>query len=295
MAAHDSPSVRERHLARELRLLRATTQMQGKEVAGRLGWSASKVSRIENCRIGIAPDDLELLLDLYAAPPRKAVFLRNLAASVRATGWWDAYRESLNLGYGSLLGLEAGSSTLHTYCILVPHALLMTSEFARRVISLAPQPPSISEVERRLDVARRRQEVLGPQRGREPLRLSMIIDESFLHRRIVSTDSAGDRAIMRDQLKRLLVAAEESNITVQLFPLEAGLPSVTAGSFSILGSIAADAPDVVYLENKSRIFFIDKENEVDSYMQDFNLLASWSLSPADSSEVIRNRVRQLGD
>ena len=50
----DTPSVRERRLAAELKLLRTAVQLHGKDVAERLGWSASKVSRIESSRTGIS-------------------------------------------------------------------------------------------------------------------------------------------------------------------------------------------------------------------------------------------------
>ena len=72
----ESPSTRERRLARELRDLRSAGPMHGKDVAARLGWSASKVSRIENGRIGISLDDLDRLLELYAVPEVQAGFLR---------------------------------------------------------------------------------------------------------------------------------------------------------------------------------------------------------------------------
>ena len=51
----DTPSVRERQLARELREARVGAQLPGSEAARILGWSASKVSRIETGRIGISP------------------------------------------------------------------------------------------------------------------------------------------------------------------------------------------------------------------------------------------------
>ncbi len=294
VAGYDTPSVRERNLAKELRTLRRAAQLQGKDVAGRLGWSASKVSRIENGRIGIGVEDLELLIALYAVPYERATFLRRLADSIRAKGWWDAYRETLNPGYGSLIKLEAGSSALRSYCVLVPHALLMTRDFARQIILLAPQSPSASELEHRLEVVRRRQEVLQARGDREPLQLSVILDESFLHRRVVSPegDEAG-RALMRQQLERLLADAERPNVTLRLLPLTVGLPPVTVGSFSILGSTATGSPDVVYMENKSRIFFIDAESEVNSYVQDFELIASWALTPAASADRIRRRVADL--
>src|SRR3954470_19979975 len=86
----ESPSARERRLARELRDLRVAGPMHGKDVAARLGWSASKVSRIETGRIGIAAGDLDRLLELYAVPEEHAAYLRRLAPAVRPRGCGSA-------------------------------------------------------------------------------------------------------------------------------------------------------------------------------------------------------------
>ena len=57
--------MRERRLARELREARIGAQLAGNAVANALGWSTSKVSRIETGRIGISAADLDLLIELY--------------------------------------------------------------------------------------------------------------------------------------------------------------------------------------------------------------------------------------
>src|SRR6266699_1099141 len=62
---YGSPTVRRRRLAAELRRLRERAGFTGDEVADRLGWSGSKISRIELHRTGIKLADLVLLLDLY--------------------------------------------------------------------------------------------------------------------------------------------------------------------------------------------------------------------------------------
>jgi hypothetical protein len=92
---------------------------------------------------------------------------------------------------------------------------------------------------------------------------------------------------MRQQLERLLAVAEQPNATVQVLPFAAGLPPVTAGSFSVLESRATGTADVVYLENKTRIFFLDGDDEVRRYEQAFDHIAGMALPVGDSREVLR--------
>jgi transcriptional regulator with XRE-family HTH domain len=290
---NESPSVRERQLARELRLLREATGSPGKDVAVRLGWSASKISRIENGRIGIAREDLERLLDLYRAPEGQAGRLRRLAPSARPKGWWDAYADTLSAGYANLIRLEAGSRSLRCYAALVPHALLQTQDYVREVVLATWDPPSPAEVDRRMQVCRRRQDVLSADRPDGALQLSAVIDESVLRRRVLPAGGAEDRGVLRGQLVQLIEVAQRPNVTIQVLPFTAGLPPVTAGSFSVLESLATGTPDVVYLENKTRIFFLDTEVEVHRYVRAFDLISSLALDPDDSVAMLRGALEQL--
>jgi transcriptional regulator with XRE-family HTH domain len=288
----ESPSARERRLARELRGLRAAGQLQGKDVASRLGWSPSKVSRIETGRIGISAADLERLLELYDVPEDRAGFLRRLAPSARHKGWWDAYAETLSAGYANLIRLEAGSRALRCYGALVPHALLQSPAFVRQVILSTWETPSQVEIERRVQVCRRRQDVLVATSPDGPLQFHAVLDESVLRRAAVAPGQDGGDAILREQLSWLADAAERPNVVVQVLPFSAGLPPVTAGSFSVLESRATGTPDVVYLENKTRVFYLDSEAEVERYEQAFDLLSRMALDPAESLDLIRRTAEQ---
>lgn len=288
----DSPSARGRRLARELRLLRTATPLHGKDVAVRLGWSASKVSRIETGRIGISADDLERLLALYEVPRPQAAFLRRLAPSARPKGWWDAYADTLSAGYADLIRLEAGSRALRCYGALVPHALLQSPAFVRQVVLSTWETPSPGEVDRRVQVCRRRQEVLDTAGG--GLRLHAVLDESVLRRRAAAAGQDGGTAVLREQLDRLVAVADRANVTIQVLPFDAGLPPVTAGSFSVLESRATGAPDVVYLENKTRVFFLDGDAEVQRYGRAFGLLSSMALDPEQSLALVRRTAGELG-
>jgi transcriptional regulator with XRE-family HTH domain len=291
--ANDTPSARERRLARELRLLRELAQVHGKEVADQLGWSAAKVSRIETGRTGISTDDLERLLELYRVPDPQATYLRRLAPSARPKGWWDAYADTLSAGYANLIRLEAGSQALRCYAALVPHALLQSPDYDREIILATWETLAQAEVDRRVQACHRRQDVLDAGPHRQPLQLSAVIDESVLHRRVLAAEDERDLAIRRDQLEFLLAAAARPNVTIQVLPFAAGLPPVTAGSFSILDSLATGAPDVVYLENKTRVFFIDAEAEVHRYTQAFGYLSTQALPPQKSINLIEQALRDL--
>lgn len=289
----ESPSARERRLARELRLLRTEVPLHGKDVATQLGWSASKISRIETGRIGISTGDLERLLALYDVPAAHATFLRRLAPSARPKGWWDAYADTLSAGYANLIRLEAGSRALRCFGALVPHALLQSPDFVRQVILSTWETPSQVEVDRRLQVCRRRQGVLDASSPDGPLQLRAVLDESVLRRAAAAPGQDGGAAVLRGQLEWLAAAAGRPNVTIQVLPFSAGLPPVTAGSFSVLESRATGAPDVVYLENKTRVFFLDTEAEVQRYGRAFDLISSMALDPDESLALIATMAADL--
>ena len=62
VAERGSPSVRRRQLAAELRRLRERAGLTGDQAAVTLGWSPSKISRLETSQTGISADDLRKLI-----------------------------------------------------------------------------------------------------------------------------------------------------------------------------------------------------------------------------------------
>jgi hypothetical protein len=68
---------------------------------------------------------------------------------------------------------------------------------------------------------------------------------------------------------------------------------VTAGSFSVLDSPASGAPDVVYLENKTRISFVEAEAEVHRYTRAFDLIGTMALDPEASLDLLERELAAL--
>ena len=76
-----SPTVRGRRLIREIERLRHGSGLSMEVAAQRLGWSTSKLYRLENGRSRITTDDLADMLDLYGSAPRSARRLSSSAAT----------------------------------------------------------------------------------------------------------------------------------------------------------------------------------------------------------------------
>jgi hypothetical protein len=119
------------------------------------------------------------------------------------------------------------------------------------------------------------------------LRLSAVIDESVLHRLPPGADG---RQVLRGQIERLLAVGERPNVTVRVLPFAAGLPPVTSGSFAVLDSPVRPGADVVYLENKTRIFFLDGDDEVQRYEQAFEHIGGMALSVGESRAALTDAL-----
>ena len=121
-----------------------------------------------------------------------------------------------------------------------------------------------------------------------PLKLSVLLDESVLRRRI------GDKEVMHEQLRRLAVDAERPNVSVQILPLAANHP-VIAESFAIFrfGRLDPDDPttgkllhDVVSTETLKRDFYVEGESETYLHTVALDVLRGESLDTGASKALI---------
>jgi transcriptional regulator with XRE-family HTH domain len=276
-----APSVRGRQLAAELRRLRAAATLTGEETAARLGWSPSKVSRIETGQTAPSPADLRRVLDLYEVTGTQRGRLELLGQSAGQRGWWDAYADTLGPEYTALIALEAEAESVRWYSPMLVPGLLQTERYAREVIrsGLLIAPPG--EIERRVQVKMNRQRVLARD---TPLLLDVVLDEAAILRAV------GDAAVMREQLAHLTEIAGQPSVNLQMLPLAAGPHPATTGEFTILGFPDLIAPDVVYLENMTSDLYVEREADVYRYAMAFDRLRAIALGPDDSAALITART-----
>ncbi len=136
MPEYGSPTVRRRRLAAELRRLRERAGFTGDEVADRLGWSGSKISRIELHRTGIKLADLVLLLDLYNVADVHREGLMALGRESGKTGRLEAVAATFPGEHAAFLYAEAEAQSVWTWDPQVFPGLLQTADYARAPLSL---------------------------------------------------------------------------------------------------------------------------------------------------------------
>lgn len=288
MPEHGSLKIGRRRLAAELRRLRELASLTGDEVAEQLGWSGSKVSRIELNRTEVKSGDLSKLLDLYGVAGSQRADLLTLARAPRSKGWWEAYSDAVSAEYASYISLEAEATAALCWSPQIVHGLLQTREYARAVIASAldwmpTTPPGM--IRQLVDVRLARQrDVTG-----KGLALSVVLDESVLLR------TMGDAQVMRDQLEHLVTISRMPNVSVRVLPL-AGFHPVSTGSFILLAfpPVLAMGPpaDVVYVEQLRRSeVFADEETETYEYRLAFEQLTTESLDPGQSRALMARVAR----
>jgi transcriptional regulator with XRE-family HTH domain len=281
MARGNSPTVRRRRLASELRRLREAAGLTIDEVGDKLECSASKISRIETGHVGVTPRDVRDMLELYPIDPDAREALVQLAREARKKGWWHAYNEVFT---GSFVGLEADASSLHAYQALLVPGLLQTEDYTRCVHkAIRPDQPD-DEIERRVAARLARQKLLtDPQ----PPEYWAIIDEAVLHRTV------GGPQIMRAQLNRLTETAQLPHVTLQVLPFGVGAHAGMEGPFLILGFPEQADPDVVYVENTTTGSYLEEPSDVYRYTLMFDHLRASALNTSETLRVVKEAADRL--
>jgi transcriptional regulator with XRE-family HTH domain len=279
-----TPTVRLRRLAAELRSLRAASELTRDEVVERTGINAATMYRIEHARVRPQTRTLRTLLDLYGVDKEQQAELVELLRDARERGWLHAYQSELPEHYTTYIGFEGEAESVWNYESLFVPGLLQTEDYARAVIRGGMPNASSNEVERRVEVRLERQAVIGND---NPLNLWGIVDEAAIRRRVGSAD------VMRAQLRHLLEASELPYITFQVIPFDVGAHAGMPGSFSFMQFAEAAIPDVIYIDSMAGELFLEEESDVRRYRLIFEHLRAVAVSPDATRSLIRSLVTEV--
>jgi len=283
MASAQSPTVRRRRLALELRRLREAAKLTCEEVAERLECSASKISRVETGRVSVSPRDVRDMLEIYGTPPDQRDSLVQLARDSRQKGWWHAYGDTVQPHLATYLGLESAAVEIRMYEVSLIPRLLQTEDYARAVIAAGTVNSPRADVERQVALRMERQRLTRTN----PPKVWAVLDEAALRRQV------GGPEVMRMQLEYLLELTNLPNVSLQVIPFFGGAHPAMGRPFVILVFGERIDPDVVYLEDLTSALWVENVDEVDRYNVFFNHLRATALSFEDSAGLITSVLKQM--
>jgi transcriptional regulator with XRE-family HTH domain len=271
-------------LGSQLRHFREAAGVTPEQAAYEIRASRSKISRMEHGRVGFKRRDVTDLLALYGvADEQIRDRLLSYAEQTSTPGWWSKYDDVLPDWFEAFLGLEGAASVIRTFELQFVYGLFQTEAYARAVTTLGNKTASAEEIERRVSVRLRRQDVLA---SAEPPQVWSVMDEAALRRPV------GGRTVMRAQLAHLIEVASMPGITIQVMPFAGGGHAAAGGSFTVLRFAAPEVPDIVYIEQLTSALYLDRREDVDHYLEVMDELSAEALNPARSAALLAEITKE---
>jgi transcriptional regulator with XRE-family HTH domain len=273
-----SPTAPRLILGRQLQRFREAAGMTPDEAGYRIRASRSKISRMENGRVGFKERDVADLLTLYGvadAETRSGVL--SLVGLADASGWWTRYDDVLPDWFEPYLGLESAASLIRCFELQFVPGLFQTADYARAVALLGPGATPGEETDRRVALRIKRQDLLTRP---DPPRVWAVIDEGTLRRPL------GRPEVMRGQLGRLAEIADLPRVTLQVMPFGRGGHAAAGGSFSMLRFTEPDVPDMIYAEQLTSAVYLDKPVDVAIYAEVLDRLSAKALTPSQTRKFL---------
>ncbi|MEV6183045.1 helix-turn-helix transcriptional regulator [Streptomyces sp. NPDC052015] len=284
MATAGGPTVRRRQLGAELRRLREQAGRRIEDTATHLECSMSKISRVETGQAPIKARDVRDLLEWYGVTdPLRIETVMQIHRDAQQQGWWAHYGEVLPSGMATYAGLEADARVLRSYESTFVHGLLQTEDYARAVIA-AVRPNEPHEVDQLVRFRKERQALL--TRRPDPLELWVVMEESALRRPVGGTE------VMAAQLHHLIEAARLPNVTLQVMPTAKGAHAALAGTFSLL-EFEPHTPTVVYVDSIAGNVYLEKERDVRTFIQTFDLLRAAAPDPQEAPATLERIAEEM--
>jgi transcriptional regulator with XRE-family HTH domain len=267
----EPPAVARQRVRRALRTARQATPMSQGAVAKRLGWSLSKMQRIEGGEVGVSATDLRALLDVYGVDdPDMIDQLTEDTRISRRQRYMTApeYREHLTPGTRELMQFETEAVAIRAYQPVIYPGVLQTPAVADSILTWWNR--TLSEEARRVryEVRMMRSRLIADRHGPEYL---LILDESVLKRRI------GGAKITAEQLESIADVAGRPNVHIRVVSFIQGAYIGALGPFQLLDLSDEDQSEaVLYREIYDRDEIIHDSDEVRFHREAFEDL--WRVS-----------------
>ncbi|MET8703312.1 helix-turn-helix transcriptional regulator [Kitasatospora sp. NPDC004723] len=204
----------------QLKTLRGSLTLAA--AARKAGFSAAKLSRLENGLQAPKPADIAKLLRAYRASPEVADAIGELVEYARAarSHWLYAFRDLVDGDVHRLIALETAAALLVTYEAKIVPGLIQTPAYYRALFEAELRPRQADELTRRIALRERRQELF----FENPARCVFYLEESSLYRQV------GSPRVMVEQLEQLYALTCRKGFGIRII----GMDHLFASSISSL-------------------------------------------------------------
>ncbi|WP_433870276.1 helix-turn-helix domain-containing protein [Saccharopolyspora sp. CA-218241] len=267
-----SETPRARALAKELRAARQATGMTMRQLGDALGWSEAKISRLETAQRGIKEASVVAILDALEIEGEARNRLLKMAREIDQPAWWELGQD---LHHQTIAFIDAEQRAVRITEValsLIP-GLLQTRAYSRAVMESAGVDQD--EASDLVSIRQVRQGVLGK---REPAHLRCFIDEAALFRPV------GGHRVMAEQLRALISASADAQISVRVIPLARGAHAGLGGTFVLFEFVKARP--VAYVEARSSGAFLDQEEDVALFFDAVERIVDVSAPEAESVALL---------
>ena len=285
-APRSAPTVLQMVLGRRLLDLRKAAGLSAQEAGAHLHIAHTTVIRMEQAKIALKWATVKALLELYRVEKAEADQFLALVVKAGKPGWWQGYRDALPDWFAVHVSLENSAVHIRGYEPHVVPGLLQTGDYARAVLSLNRPRPTPDELDRRVALRLERQALLTRQ-DPEPPQFWAVLDETVLRR------PAGEPALMRAQIDRLLDTGDLPNVTLQVLPFTVGLHAGAFGPFTLFRFPMADFPDIVGTDTLSSASYSEEESEVALHREVFDRMSAQAMSQERTRTFLLNVRKEL--
>jgi len=307
MAEGDSPTVARRRVRMALREAREAAGYTQLEVAEEMEWSLSKVIRIENGDVSIAPNDLKPLLTYLGVKDRARIIElvedAKVARSRQRQAWYQStdYRKHLTDSTLRLIEFEAEASFIHYYSVFHVPGPLQVQAYSTALMETWGDEVAPEQIKFRLSARKRRHDAVIARAG--SLRITALLDESVFRRPV------GGPSVLKSQLEELLRMSELELLRVRVIRFDAEVPMSYNAGFELffLGADGDLSNAVMYRETGTTDEILEdvaigKANAsgppppgpVARHYDRYQKLWNAADSEDDTIAFIERRIRELG-
>ncbi|MET7998506.1 helix-turn-helix transcriptional regulator [Amycolatopsis sp. NPDC005232] len=261
---------REREIGNELRRLRVRADLTAAELSKRVGFSASKISRLESGARGVTEVDATLFAANCKATRTEVLRLVRLINEVD-----DGHRLRTNDEQMALMiNSETTASEIICYEPQVIPGLLQTEGYARALFHWLGKfvgETGEEAVRNRLN----RQKLL---RRADPPRLNAYIHEDVLRAQVAEPE------VMHDQVLHLLFVSSEPHCALRVIPADRCPAGVFGPAFRLL--LYRNHKPVIYTENQFTSLYLESPDELSGYRFVLDRVREVTLDTNGSRELL---------